>query len=27
VNAGFKKLFRDDTGYVFGVSVSYLLLP
>jgi len=27
VNAGFKKLFRDDTGYVFGVSVSYVLLP
>ncbi len=27
VNAGFKKLFRDDTGYVFGLSVSYVLLP
>ncbi len=27
VNAGFKKLFRDDTGYVFGISASYVLLP
>jgi len=27
VAMGFKKLFRDDTGYVFGISVSYLLLP
>src|SRR5690606_2161588 len=27
VAMGFKKLFRDDSVYVFGISVSYLLLP